>query len=137
MKYKNEEIFHYILRITVLVAVISSIALLITKRDAGPTVAFDLLAYIISFTALILATLQSITISRQMRITRNAAAKITEALHSLDDLVKADAKLSKVINHDARLDEKIIAALAEHGIGENEEQRTKIARSVRRAANKK
>lgn len=133
MKYKNEEIFHTILRITTLVAIIASIALLITKRDAGPTVAFDLLAYIISFTALILTTLQSISIARQMRITRHAAAKITEALHSIEDLTQADKKLSRSVQRDAELDQKIVEALSRHGVGDTEKQRSKIAKSVRQS----
>lgn len=131
MEYKNEEIFHTILRITLLVALVASVALLITKRDAGPTVAFDLLAYVISFTALILTTLQSISIARQVRITRHAAAKITEALHSIEELTQADKKLSKSIQKDAELDQKIVEALSLHGVGRTQKQRGEIAESVR------
>lgn len=132
MEYKNEEVFHTILRITMIVAITASIALLITKRDAGPTVAFDLLAYVISFVALILTTLQSISIAQQVRITRHASAKITEALHSIEELVAVDKKLSREVARDAALDEQIIAVLAKHGVGENGEQREKIAKAVAR-----
>lgn len=129
--YKNEEIFQTILRITMIVAIVASIALLITKRDAGPTVAFDLLAYVVSFTALILTTLQSISIARQVRITRHASAKITEALHSIEALTQADNKLSREIAKDTELDEKIIAALLQHGVGKDRADRSSIAKTVK------
>lgn len=119
-----------------IVAITASVALLITKRDAGPTVAFDLLAYVISFTALILTTLQSISIARQVRMTRHASAKITEALHSIEELTQAERKLSREIERDADLDEQIIAAFAEHGIGQNESDRSAIAKKVRKQLRK-
>lgn len=130
MEQRNELVFQTLLRVTVLVAIIALVSLLITKRDTGPTVAFDVLAYVLSFTALILTTLQSISIARQVRITRHASAKITETLHSIEKLTKAENKLSREIAKDTELDERVIAALSEQGVGSGEKERAVIARAV-------
>lgn len=132
MEHKNEEIWHTILRIIVILAIMGSILLLVTKRDAGPDVAFDLLAYVISVTALVLTTLQSISIARQVRITRHAAAKVTESINRLDELTAASQHLTQVIEHDTELDEKIVAALSEHAVGKNASDRAQIAKTVRK-----
>ena len=130
MEHKNEVIFHTILRIIVLIAVIGLIALLISKRNAGPSVAFDLLAYIVSITALVLTTLQSISIARQVRITRHAAGKITEAVNKINELAQVNEKLSKTVAKGQKLDEAIAEVLSYHAVGASKEERQKITRSI-------
>lgn len=127
---KNEEVPHIVLRITIVIAIIGSLILLITRKDAGPSLAFDMLAYAISVMALVLTTLQSIAIARQVRLTRHSAAKVTEAVNTIEQLIAADKKLTKVIRQDSELDAEIVMALADYGIGKNAKEREKIARSV-------
>lgn len=127
---KNEEVPHIVLRITIVVAIVGSLILLVTRKDAGPSLAFDLLAYAISVMALVLTTLQSIAIARQVRLTRHSAAKVTEAVNKIEELVVADKKLTKIIRQDSELDAEIVLALADYGIGKNNTEREKIAKSV-------
>lgn len=131
MHFKNEEILHTILRIIVLVSIVVSIALLFQKGRSGSDVTFDLLAYIISFTALVLTTLQSISIARQVRITRYSASKVSQSINQLDELIKVNQQLTRVIEHDTELDQQIVAALSSHDIGRNKAHRAQIAKTVR------
>lgn len=131
MHFKNEEIFHTILRIIVLVSIVASIALLLQKGQFSSDVAFDLLAYIISFTALALTTLQSISIARQVRLTRYSTSKVSQSINQLDELIKVNQQLARVIEHDTELDQQIVAALSSHDIGRDKAHRAQIAKTVR------
>jgi hypothetical protein len=92
---KNEEMPQIVLRVTIVLAIVGSLILLVTRKDTGPSLAFDLLAYVISIMAVVLTTLQSIAIARQVRLTRHSAAKVTEAVNKLEELVVTDKKLTK------------------------------------------
>ena len=59
--------------------------------------------------AVVLTTLQSIAIARQVRLTRHSAAKVTEAVNKLEELVVADKKLTKIILKDPELDAQIVS----------------------------
>ena len=127
---KNEEMPQIVLRVTIVLAIVGSLILLVTRKDTGPSLAFDLLAYVISIMAVVLTTLQSIAIARQVRLTRHSAAKVTEAVNKLEELVVADKKLSKIILKDSELDAQIVLALADYGVGKSAQEREKIAKFV-------
>lgn len=121
---------HIVLRVTFVMAIIGSLILLVTRKDAGPSLAFDLLAYTISIMAVVLTTLQSIAIAKQTRLTRHAAAKVTESVKKIEDLIESDRRLAKTIEKSAKLDEDIVLALAQYGVGNSAKERQKIAKSV-------
>ncbi len=127
---KNEEMPQIVLRVTIVLAIVGSLILLVTRKDTGPSLAFDLLAYVISIMAVVLTTLQSIAIARQVRLTRHSAAKVTEAVNKLEELVVADKKLTKIILKDSELDAQIVLALADYGVGKSAQEREKIAKFV-------
>ena len=119
-----------VLRVTIVLAIVGSLILLVTRKDTGPSLAFDLLAYVISIMAVVLTTLQSIAIARQVRLTRHSAAKVTEAVNKLEELVVTDKKLTKIILKDSELDAQIVLALANYGVGKSAQEREKIAKFV-------
>ena len=80
--------------------------------------------------AVVLTTLQSIAIARQVRLTRHSAAKVTEAVNKLEELVVTDKKLTKIILKDSELDAQIVLALANYGVGKSAQEREKIAKFV-------
>ena len=41
---KNEEMPQIVLRVTIVLAIVGSLILLVTRKDTGPALAFDLLA---------------------------------------------------------------------------------------------
>jgi hypothetical protein len=127
---KNEEMPQIVLRVTIVLAIVGSLILLVTRKDTGPSLAFDLLAYVISIMAVVLTTLQSIAIARQVRLTRHSAAKVTEAVNKLEELVVTDKKLTKIILKDSELDAQIVLALADYGVGKSAQEREKIAKFV-------
>ncbi|MBP7837446.1 hypothetical protein KA021_01955 [Candidatus Saccharibacteria bacterium] len=127
---KNEEMPQIVLRVTIVLAIVGSLILLVTRKDTGPSLAFDLLAYVISIMAVVLTTLQSIAIARQVRLTRHSAAKVTEAVNKLEELVVTDKKLTKIILKDSELDAQIVLALANYGVGKSAQEREKIAKFV-------
>ena len=127
---KNEEMPQIVLRVTIVLAIVGSLILLVTRKDTGPSLAFDLLAYVISIMAVVLTTLQSIAIARQVRLTRHSAAQVTEAVNKLEELVVTDKKLTKIILKDSELDAQIVLALANYGVGKSAQEREKIAKFV-------
>lgn len=77
-----------------------------------------------------MTTLQSLSISRQVRMTERAARLVHETAEQLERLVKEDHKLEREIREDIRLDREIIAVLEDHGVGENDEERRAVATNI-------
>lgn len=127
---ENEEMPHIVLRVTFVIAIVGALILLVTRRDTGPSLAFDLLAYVVSIMAVVLTTLQSIAIARQVRLTRHSTAKVTEVVGKLEGLIAADRELARIVRQDSKIDAKIVEALAEYGIGDSVVEREKIAKAV-------
>lgn len=127
---ENEEMPHIVLRVTFVIAIVGALILLVTRKDAGPSLAFDLLAYVVSIMAVVLTTLQSIAIARQVRLTRHSTAKVTEVVGKLEKLIIADNELAKIVRQDSKIDAKIVEALSEYGVGESILERETIARAV-------
>lgn len=106
MNKRSEKTFILILQLTATLAVIGIALLIYTRWQNGPSAVFDLLAYVVSIAALAMTTLQSISISRQVRITENAANKISVATKKLESLIATDKLLTTAIKKDIELDEK-------------------------------
>jgi uncharacterized membrane protein YoaK (UPF0700 family) len=129
MSYKNTQSFYInLVRIFIVVSALGAVILIYTSLQHDPSnLAFSLIAFVISVAALVMTTLQSLSIARQVRITEKAARLVNETSKELKYLVQEDRKLEKEIRQDIVLDHEIIAVLEEFGIGESEEDRRKVA----------
>lgn len=124
-------------RIFVIISVIGIGILIYTSLGDDPShLAFSLIAFVISVAALIMTTLQSLSISRQVRVTERAARLVHETAQQLEALVKEDHKLEREIREDIKLDREIIAVLEDHGVGDNDTQRHEVARRIASKLNK-
>ncbi len=106
MNKRSERTFIIILQLTATIAVIGIGLLIYTRWQNGPSAVFDLLAYVVSIAALAMTTLQSISISKQVRITENAGNKISVATKKLESLIATDKLLTTEIKKDIELDKK-------------------------------
>lgn len=132
MSYKDYRSFYILLvKIFIIVSVVGVAALIYTSLQDDPShLAFSLIAFVISVAALVMTTLQSLSIAHQVRITEKAARLVHETGEKLELLVGEDRKLEKEIRQDIKLDHEIIAVLEEFGIGENEEERLRVAKHI-------
>ncbi len=135
--YKNDRSRYILLaKIFVIIAVVGAGMLIYASVGDDPShVAFSLIAFVISVAALIMTTLQSLSISRQVRMTERAARLVHETAGQLERLVKEDHRLEREIREDIRLDRAIIAVLEDHGVGDSDEQRNTVARKITRKLN--
>lgn len=136
-KPQNERASHLVLRLITLAAIVGSVILLLAKKGSGTDLAYELFVYAISISALTLTTLQSISIARQMRITRRSTGKLTEAVNKLEELEAVERQLTRVVMHDEEIEGVIIRALHEAKVGANDKERTRIAKIVRKQLIKK
>lgn len=132
MSFRNTQAAYVnLVRAFVVVAVIGAALLIYTSLQDDPSnLAFSLIAFVISVAALVMTTLQSLSIARQVRITEKAARLVHETSEKLELLVGEDRILEKEIRQDIKLDHEIIAVLEEFGIGENEEERLRVAKHI-------
>lgn len=132
MSYTNDRKFYLnLLRIFIVLALVGIAALVYTSLTSNSTdTAFSLIAFMISVAALIMTTLQSISISRQLRITERAMELMREADTQLEELVDEDKKLSQEIRQDLVLDRQIVEILEDVGIGDTTEERHEVARRI-------
>lgn len=132
MKSKSEQIFFVLLRIFVGIAIIGLIVLFITNLDKRPSdIAFNVIVFMISVAALVMTTLQSVSILRQVRVTKKAARLVKQSSDMIELLIKEDRTMEKVLREDMALDQEIIAALEEHGVGNNEGERQAVAKTIK------
>lgn len=128
---------HLVLRFVTLFAILGSVILLLTMREAsGTALVYELFVYAISISALTLTTLQSLSIARQIRITRRSTSKITEAVNKIEELDHVERQLARIIMHDKEIEKVIVKALHRSRVGANDKERAKIARIVREELNK-
>lgn len=106
MNKQSERKFVAMLQVTATIAVIGIILLIYTRWQNGPSAVFDLLAYVVSVAALAMTTLQSISISRQIRVTEEAAQQVQAATEKLEQLVSTDKVMTKELKKDIELDEE-------------------------------
>lgn len=132
MSYKDTRLKYVLLaRVFVLLAVLGMGALILTNIGEDPShLTFSLIAFVISVAALLLTTIQSTSIARQIQMTERAAREIRETGEQLQDLINSDRRLAHDIRADIELDHEIIAALEEHGVGESDEERHRVARHI-------
>lgn len=133
---ENKQTPQIVLRVVTLAAIIGSVILLITKRGNGTAIVYDFFVYAISISALTLTTLQSISIARQIRITRRSSGKITEAVNKLEELEVQERKLERAVMHDDVMERLVAKALHEAGVGNNDTERKRVAKIVRRELKK-
>lgn len=133
---ENKRAPQVVLRIVTVAAIVGSVILLLTKRGNGTAIAYDFFVYAISISALTLTTLQSIAIARQIRITRRSSGKITEAVNKLEHLEVQEKKLERAVMHDDVMEKLISKALHQAGVGNNDTERTRVAKIVRRELKK-
>lgn len=132
MSYKDIQSRYALLaRVFVILAVLGVGALIFTYSGDNPSgLTFSLIAFVISVAALLLTTIQSTTIARQMQMTERAAREVRETGEQLKSLVGRDQRLAREVRQDIQLDHEILAALQEHGIGENDDQRHDVAKHI-------
>ena len=139
MSYKSDRRFYLnLLKIFVVLAFVGIAILIYTGFSNDPTsIAFSLIAFMISVAALMMTTLQSLSISHQLRITENAMKLMRETDRQLEELVNEDKKLGEEIRQDIALDLRIVEVLEEVGVGDTEEERRVVAQQIaRRIENK-
>jgi len=132
MSYKDIRTRYALLaKIVILLAVLGLSMFIFANIGEDPShVTFSLIAFVISVAALLLTTLQSTTIARQMQMTERAAREVRETGEQIKDLIGRDKRLASEIHQDIELDREIIAALEAHGVGENERERRDVAKRI-------
>ncbi|MEK7621050.1 MAG: hypothetical protein AAB395_01725 [Patescibacteria group bacterium] len=138
MNDKSEQIFFVLLRIFVGIAIVGLMVLFLTNLGKQPSdIAFSLIAFIISVAALVMTTLQSVSILRQVRVTKKAAKLVQESSDMVQLLIKEDKTMERALREDLALDREIVVALEEHGIGNNEEERKAVAKTIKHRLRRK
>lgn len=133
MNDKSEQIFFVLLRVFVGIAIVGLMVLFLTNLGKRPSdIAFSLIAFFISVAALVMTTLQSVSILRQVKVTKRAAKLVQESSDMIELLVREDKTMERALREDLALDKKIIVALEEHGIGDNEEERKAVAKTIKK-----
>lgn len=134
MPRRNDSRFYFnLLKIFSVLALIGMAILLYTSLSGDPTdAAFSLIAFVISVAALMMTTLQSLSISRQLRITEQAMRLVRETDRQLEELVDEDRKLSREIRQDIALDRQIVEVLEEVGVGDTAVERREVAGRIAR-----
>lgn len=131
MDKKSDRVFFILLQIFVAMAVVGLIVLIVTNYGKNPSdIAFSLIAFIISVAALVMTTLQSVSISKQVRTTNRAARLVRESTDQLSALVKEERIIEKEIRKDIAMDQEIVGILEEYGIGDNKDERQAVATSI-------
>lgn len=139
MSYKDYRSFYILLvKIFITVSVVGVATLIYTSLQNDPSqFAFSLIAFVISVAALVMTTLQSLSIARQVRITEKAARLIHETGQKLEYLVDEDRKMKREIREDLKVDQEIVAILEEHGVGNSDEERSQVAGKIAVAVSKR
>ena len=129
MSYKDDRSLYILLvKVFIVLSVAGIAALIYTSLQDDPSqIAFSLIAFVISVAALVMTTLQSITIAKQVRVTQQAARLIHTASQQIEALVQEDRKMEREIRKDLKIDQAIIAVLEEHGVGDSEHDRRQVA----------
>lgn len=132
MSYRSDRRFYTnLIKIFAVLAFIGIAVLVYTSYTTDlADIAFSLIAFMISVAALVMTTLQSLSISRQVRITERAMELMRETDNQLEKLADEERKLSKEIHQDLLLDRKIVEVLEEVGVGNSAEDRHAVAQKI-------
>lgn len=138
MSYKSYRAFYLLLvKIFIVIATIGVATLLYAGLHDNPSsVAFSLIAFVISVAALVMTTLQSLSIARQVHITQRSARLVGEASVRIEQLVAQDGKLEQEIAQDLKLDRAIITILEEYGVGDDHVVRAQVADRIAQVVTK-
>lgn len=98
--------------LTVAFSIAGQVLLLIGHDLREPDASFELIVFIMSASAIILAVIQSVAIERQMRAIRKASTHINEAVAELRQLVTEETLQNKILSEDLLLDKQALEALA-------------------------
>lgn len=134
MGYKKAKQFYALLiRTFIVIALVGVVTLVYASLNDDPTeLAFSLIAFIVSVAALIMTTLQSLSIAKQLRITERAAELVRDAGDQIELLARKDGELAREIHKDVEFDKEIIAALEELGVGDSSEDRHRVAAHIKK-----
>lgn len=131
MKQKNEEKFYFLVKIFIVLGAVGLIAFVLSNLDSAPEeVAFSLIAFVISVAAVIMTTLQSVSIAQQIKATKKASEIVDEVAEEVRKLIAADNRMEQEIREDLALDHEIVAALEEVGIGDDDNERREVAKRI-------
>lgn len=120
-----------ILIIVLAMIVLVGLGLLISRQifDYGG-LAFDVLTYILSIAALVLAIVSVMNSIRQNRVMRLMVHDVHAAVLELQSVTKSNVKIEREIRDEYRMNKVITDVLSEYGIGDDEKVRRKIAKRV-------
>ena len=124
-----QEVLKWLLAITVIVALIGSVALMLQARSPEAALT-ELLAFGVSVSALALAALLGINNYNQTKMLRSIAKEMRTAIQELKDIDADNERIKRKISQDYELAKDIIEALDEAGIGHSESHRRDIAGKI-------
>lgn len=138
MNYKNDRtVYLLLLKMFVVIAVAGVAALIYASLQGDPSdFAFSLIAFVVSVAALVMTTLQSLSIARQVKITEKAARLVNDSSDKIEALVVEDHKLEKEIRQDIKLDQEIVSVLEELNVGQSPEERHSVATRIAKLVDK-
>lgn len=138
MREKTEQRFYLLVKLFVVLGAVGLVVFILSNLNSAPEeVAFSLIAFVVSIAAVIMTTLQSITIGQQIRMTKKAADLVDETAEQVRKLVKEDIKIEREIHEDLELDHELINILEDVGVGDNEDERRKVAKRISSKINRK
>jgi hypothetical protein len=113
------------------VVVLTGIILLVSRQAFGYSgIAFDVLTYVLSVVALVLAVLSVLNSVRQGRMIRRMVRDVHAAVSELREVSLSNDKIEREINEEYHMNKVITDVLSEYGIGDNGKVRRSIARKV-------
>lgn len=130
MSSKSDRSWFILLQIFIAISVLGLIILVATNYQNPSQIAFSLIAFVISVAALVMTTLQSVSIAKQVRTTNRAAHLVRESMEQLKELIKEERLIEKEIRRDMKIDEEVIGILEEYGIGDTHDERRKVASKI-------
>lgn len=131
MSTKSDRYFRYLMQLFIFIAVLGLIVLIVSNYGKDPSdIAFSLIAFIVSVAALVMTTLQNRTIAKQSRITERAARIVHEGSEQIEEMVKEERIVEREIRKDIAMDQEIMGILEEYGIGDNKDEREKVASKI-------
>ena len=127
---------HILISLFIAVIVIG-LGLLISRQVFNYSgLAFDVLTYVLSVVALILAVLSVINTLRQGRKINQMVRDVHSAVGELKQVTASNDKIEKEISEEYRMNKVITEVLSEYGFGESKRVRRSIAKKVSRRLNK-
>lgn len=125
---KEKKFYYLLVQLFVTIAVVGLVLLFLSAIGKTPSeMLFSIIAFVVSVAALVMTTLQSLSIARQVRLTHKSAQLVHEASKELGQLVEQHKKLEREIHQDMDLDHEIIAILEEYNVGASRHERVAVA----------